>query len=41
MVWQSVRNLMDMADGAVKRVRKKADKVESENLRTAKKLAKL
>ncbi len=37
----SIRNLMDMADGAAKKVKKRADKAESENLRTAKKLAKL
>ena len=41
MIWHSIRNLMDMADGAVKKVKKRSDKAESENLRTAKKLAKL
>ncbi len=41
MIWHSIRNLMDMADGAAKKVKKRADKAESENLRTAKKLAKL
>ena len=41
MIWHSVRNLMDMADGAAKKAKKRSDKAESENLRTAKKLAKL
>ena len=41
MIWHSVRNLMDMADIVGKKVKKRADKAESENLRTAKKLAKL
>ena len=41
MVLQSIRNLMDMADDASKKVKKRAEKAESDNLRTAKKLAKL
>ena len=41
MVWHSIRNLMNMADGAAKKVKQRSDKAESENLRTAKKLAKL
>lgn len=41
MVWQSIRNLMDVANGASKKVKKRAEKAESENLRTTKKLAKL
>ena len=36
-----IRNLMDLAEGAAKKVKKRSDKAESENLRTAKKLAKL
>ena len=40
MIWHSIRNLMDMADGAAKKAKKQSDKAESENLRTAKKLAK-
>lgn len=41
MIWHSVRNMMDMADVAAGRVKKKAAKAKSENLHTAKKLAKL
>ena len=41
MIWHSIRNLMDMSDVAAKKVKKRSDKAESENLRTAKKLAKL
>ena len=41
MIWHSIRNLMDMVDGAAKKAKKRSDKAESENLRTAKKLAKL
>ena len=41
MIWHSVRNLMDMADTVGKKVKKRADKAESEIMNTAKKLAKL
>ena len=40
-VWQSVRNLMDMADGAAKKLKERADKAQGENLKLATKLAKL
>ena len=41
MVWHSIRNLMDMADRAAKKLKKCTDKTQSENLRLAKKLEKL
>ena len=41
MVWQSIRNLMDLAENAAKNVKKKADKAQGENLKLAKKLSKL
>lgn len=41
MVWHSIRNLMDLAENAAKKVKKKADKAQGENLKLAKKLSKL